>query len=243
MSLGILFLIFAVENLIAIKPFMALFYLVYSVMSIITSYAISERSKAIYNTMVWSREVLYGIVLEFFKSVNSRIQSKLSLWYMEKETSEHIHSLSVVSCVVLPASLLYVFVDFYFFRENALDSMIWGLLIFFYSNFLPDLPSIYRMKKENRRTKDLPWYEKYALLLLAPLLIWALFSGMRLKWRTTETFHNFKSLTIYGTFLFLLSLFTFGAFPLSIGDVMEIVFLPLCGVIGYLTHLKVDRIW
>jgi len=163
---------------------------------------------------------------------------------MEDETSEHVHFLiKVFKWIVLPASLFYVCADFYFFRENALDSMLWGMLIFAYSNFLPDLLSIYRRKKNNARAEDLPWYKKYALLFFAPLLTWVLFSGIRLRWRTEETFHNFKSLTIYGAFLSLLSFFAFVKFPIEIGNIIEILSLPLYGVIGYLTHLKVDKIW
>jgi len=73
---------------------------------------------------------------------------------MKCETLEHVNLLiKVFKWIVLPASLLYVFADFYFFAENALGSMSLGILIFFYSNFLPDLPSIYyRKKKYDRRT-------------------------------------------------------------------------------------------
>jgi len=163
---------------------------------------------------------------------------------MEEETSEHIHLLiKVFKWAVLPLSLLYVFADFYFFGENAFDSMLWGILVFFYSNFLPDLPSIFRRKKSNVKTGDLPWYKKYALLLFAPLLIWFLFSGIQTRWRTVETFHDFKSLTVYGTFLLTLGFFAFVKFPINVGSITEILSLPLYGVVGYLTHLKVDKIW
>ena len=200
--------------------------------------------KAIHHVLAGLYTALFGFVLHSFESINRKVRSKLPVWRMKEETLEHVHSsIKVFKWIVLPASLLYVFADFYFFGENALDSMLWGVLIFFYSNFLPDLPSIYRRKKNNGGAEDLPWYKKYTLLLLAPLLIWVLFSGIRLAWRTTDTFHNFKSLTIYGTFLFLLGFFAFVKFPISIGNIIEILSTPLYGVIGYLTHLKVDKIW
>jgi hypothetical protein len=187
---------------------------------------------------------LYGFILHSFKSINKKVRSKLPVWRMEEETLEHVHSsIKVFKWIVLPISLFYVFAVFYFFGENALGSMLWGMLIFFYSNFLPDLPSIYRRKNNNGGAEDLPWYKKYTLLLLAPLLIWVLFSGIRLTWRTTDTFHNFKSLTIYGTFLFVLGFFAFVKFPITIGNITEIMSFSLYGVIGYLTHLKVDKIW
>ncbi|MDH5266486.1 MAG: hypothetical protein OEW62_02270 [Candidatus Bathyarchaeota archaeon] len=189
-------------------------------------------------------DILYGSVLRYFKSVNRKVRSKLAVWSMKSETLQHVDlMIKVFKWIILPASLLYVCADLYFFRENALDSMFLGILIFFYSNFLPDLPSIFRRKTYHDTrdtTGDLPWYKKYALLLFAPLFIGAFFLGTRLRWKTTENFHNFKSLAIYLIFLFTLSFFAFGDLPISIGDITEIVSVPLYGLIGYLTHLKVD---
>lgn len=200
--------------------------------------------KALRDVLAGLYKALFGFVLHSFKSINRKVRSKLPVWRMEEETLEHVHSvINVFKWIVLPTSLLYVCAVFYFFGENALDSMLWGILIFFYSNFLPDLPSIYRRKKDEEATEDLAWYKKYALLLLAPLLIWILFSGTRLRWKTKETFHDFKSSTIYGIFLLLLGFFAFVKFPTSIGNVFEVLSLPIYGITGYLTHLKVDKIW
>jgi hypothetical protein len=193
-------------------------------------------SRLIYNK-------LYGSVLHYFKSANRKARSKLAFWSMRCETSQHVDSLTrVFKWVVLPASLFYVFANLYFFARNALDSMFLGISLFFYSNFLPDLPSIFRRRTYHdiRDTPEVPWYKKYALLLFAPLFIGAFFCGKRLRWKTTETFHNFKSLIIYGAFLFILSFFAFADFPISIADITEIVSVPSYGLIGYLTHLKVD---
>jgi hypothetical protein len=149
--------------------------------------------KAIRDVLTGSYKVIYGFVLHSFKSMNRKIKSKFPVWRMKEETSEHVHlAVRVFKWVVLPLSLIYVCTNFYFFRENALGSMLLGLLIFFYSNFLPDLPFIYREKKNSEETEKLQWYKKYALLLFAPLLIWFLFSGMQQSWKTTDTFHNFK---------------------------------------------------
>ena len=105
------------------------------------------------------------------------------------------------------------------------------------------MPFIYRRKKDEEVAEDLPWYKKYFLLLFAPLLIWILFSGIRLSWKTRETFHDFKSLTVYGIFLLILGFFAFVKFPTNVGNMFEIISLPLYGIAGYLTHLKVDKIW
>jgi len=162
---------------------------------------------------------------------------------MKEETSEHVHhSVEVFIWIILPLSLAYVLGYQLVLGENVLGPMLWGVGVYFYSNFLPDIPSIYR-KENEQGGDDLSWYKKYALFLFAPLLVWLLFSGIRLSWRTVETFHNFRSLAIYGVFLFAVGFLGFAGLPLSIGDLVEVFFFQFCGITGFLTHLKVDKIW
>ena len=203
---------------------------------------VSKILKAIHDALAGLHKALFNLVLTFFEELNKRVRARVLLYFMEKETGEHVKTLiKVFKYVVLPLSLFYVLLDFFLFGENAVDSMLWGILTFVYSSFLPDLPSICRKQRNGGAKKDLSWYKKYALLLFAPLFIWALFSGTQLKWKTYETFHNFKSLTIYAGFLCALG-FVFMYPPFTIADLTELVSVPLYGVIGYLTHLKVDRI-
>ncbi|MDH7563835.1 MAG: hypothetical protein QHH24_02990 [Candidatus Bathyarchaeota archaeon] len=163
---------------------------------------------------------------------------------MKEETAEHVnYAIRVFKLIIVPLSLIYLATNLLLFETNVLGATLWGLLTFFYSNFLPDLPSIYRRIRKKQKGEDLKWYRKYALLLFAPVLVWILFSGMKLNWETVDTFHNFKSLTVYGIFLFVLSFFSFAKFPVSLGTVIEIIAVPLYGVIGYLAHLKVDKVW
>jgi hypothetical protein len=163
---------------------------------------------------------------------------------MKEETSEHVHhSVKVFMWMVLPLSLAYALGFQFFLGENVLGPTLWGFVVYFYSNFLPDLPSIYRKKKPEPESTDLPWYKKYTLLLFAPLLVWLLFSGIRLSWRTEETYHNFRSVAIYGAFLFVVGFLAFAELPLPIKDLITIFFFQFCGVAGFLTHLKVDEIW
>lgn len=190
----------------------------------------------------------YRLVLGYFTRVNRRVGTKITFWFMKIETFEHVHLLTkTFKWFVLPSSILYVCAMFYFFGSNAFDSMFFGILLFFYSNFLPDLPAIFRRKvyRDIRDTsyEDIPWYKKYTLLLFAPLLIALVFCGMKIKWRTTETFHNFKSLAIYGVFLFVPSFLVFASFPISFGGILEILCIPLYSLLGYLTHLKVDLLF
>ena len=193
-------------------------------------------------------EDLYRLVLGYFKRVNRKVKAKISLWFMKLETFEHVHLLTkVFKWIVLPSSVLYGCAMFIFFGQNALDSILLANLLFFYSNFVPDLPAIFRRKvyRDERDTfhKDLPTYKTYALLLFAPFFIVLLFCGKKIKWRTTETFHNFKSLVVYGVFLFMLGFLVLLVFRVSLGGIIEVLFVPLFGLLGYLTHLKVDLVF
>ena len=193
-------------------------------------------------------EDLYRLVLGYFKRVNRKVKAKISLWFMKLETFEHVHLLTkVFKWIVLPSSVLYGCAMFIFFGQNALDSILLANLLFFYSNFVPDLPAIFRRKvyRDERDTfhKDLPTYKTYALLLFAPFFIVLLFCGKKIKWRTTETFHNFKSLVVYGVFLFMLGFLVLLFFRVSLGGIIEVLFVPLFGLLGYLTHLKVDLVF
>jgi len=193
-------------------------------------------------------EDLYRLVLGYFTRVNRKVKAKISLWFMKLETFEHVHLLTkVFKWIVLPSSVLYGCAMFIFFGQNALDSILIANLLFFYSNFLPDLPAIFRRKvyrdKRDAFHEDLPRYKTYALLLFAPFFIALLFCGKKIKWRTTETFHNFKSLAIYGVFLFTLGFLVLLVFRVSLGGIIEVIFVPLFGLLGYLTHLKVDLVF
>jgi len=187
--------------------------------------------------------VFFNFVLYSFRNINQKIMSKFPVWRMREETTEHVQScIKIFKWLILPASVLYMLLMFFLFNVNVLGSVLWGLAVFFYSNFLPDLSSIYRGKTSDGGAV-LPWYKRYAILLFAPLLVWILFSGIRLNWRTTETFHNFKSLIVYGVFLFAVGFFAFAKFPIQTGNIIEILVFPLYGLAGYLTHLKVDKTW
>ena len=148
----------------------------------------------------------------------------------------------VFKLIVLPASILYLVGGLFLLKENVLDSALLGILIFFYSCFLPDLTCIFRKNKDKTKTKCLSGYKKYALLLFAPLFICILFSNVQIVWKTAEDFHNFKSLAVYSGFLLLIGFIVFGGFPVSLGQVTEMLMPSVYGIIGYVTHLKVDAI-
>jgi hypothetical protein len=187
---------------------------------------------------------LFGFVLHTFKSINRKIKSKFPIYRMHEETAEHVkHAVQAFIWLIAPLSLAYILGLQVLFSENAWGSLLWGIAVYFYSNFLPDLPAINRKRKRDLEEPDLPWYKKYTLLLFAPLFVWLLFSDVRLDWRTEETYHNFTSLAVYAMFLFAVGLLAFASLPLSIPSLFEALFLMSCGATGFLTHLKVDKIW
>jgi hypothetical protein len=167
---------------------------------------------------------------------------------MKLETFEHVHLLTkVFKWIVLPSSVLYGYAMIFFLGLNPLDSILMANLIFFYSNFMPDLPAIFRRKiyrdKRDNIHEELPLYKSYILLLLAPLFIIVLFCGKKIKWKTTETFHNLKSLAIYGIFLFTLGFLVLIIFTFSVGRLVGTFWVILFGLLGYLTHLRVDGVF
>jgi hypothetical protein len=210
--------------------------------TIATKLELARLLATVYRMLMFLPRLLHSIVLLFFRSINQKGRENLPVWRMEVETSEHVHlAVQAFKWIILPVSLLQLFSNFSFLGESALTFVFCAQLIFLYSSFVPDLPSIFRKKKG--MTERLPRHKKYALLLFAPLFIWAVFSGTQVNWKTNEDFHNFRSLGIYFLFLLLCGFLAFGGLTPTIKGIAETLSFPLYGVTGYLIHLKVDKIW
>ena len=193
-------------------------------------------------------EGLYGAVLGYFSRVNRKVGAKIGFWFMKIETFEHTHLLTkVFKLIILPLCILYFFVEIYFFGNVVFDTLIIGVLLFLYSNFVPDLPAIFRRRifrdERDLLHEHLAVHKTYSLLLFAPVFIVLLFCGITIKWKTTETFHNFKSLAIYSSFIITVSLLVLIVFPITIGGMVETFFVSTCAILGYLTHLRVDMLF
>lgn len=176
----------------------------------------------------------------FFRTLNRKTRQKVTLRKIREETAEHVSHLGLtLKRVILPLSLCYLFIGFLLGR-NVMDSLFLGLLIFIYSNFLPDVLSPFRNRK--KQTTNETAFKKYTLLFFAPIFIFLLMKDGTPTLRTAETFHNLKSLGVYSIFMLLLGFAFYGNLPFSIGRVIEIMSPTIFGSLGYLTHLKVDRI-
>ena len=72
--------------------------------------------EAIYKMLIVLHDALYNLVLAFFKSENRKVNSRLTDWYMRKETSEHFRLLRMVFIwIVIPA------IGSFFGEGNLLD--------------------------------------------------------------------------------------------------------------------------
>lgn len=178
----------------------------------------------------------FNFVLFYFRTVNHKVRARIALKRIKSETSEHFYSLiQGLKMFFLPASLCYLFIGIVFLKTVLVGSLLWGLIVFVYSNYLPDLPAIFRQGNKDADQK-LPWYKTYALLCFAPLFIYLLFTtknGM-LSSRTSETFHNFKSMAVYGIFLLLIGF-------IFCNNLIEALSPATFGLLGYFVHLKTDH--
>ena len=192
---------------------------------------------------------IYSMVLGYFSRVNHKINIKIPLWFMKIETFEHVNLLTkVFTRTVLLLGIIYSATIFVFFGRFPLGSLLLGMLMFFYSNFVPDLPAIFRIKKSCPKERDFlndkfSKIKSYALLLFIPMFIFLIFCGKKTKWKTSETYHNFKSLAIYGTFITILGVFILIVFQNSTVAIIEVIWVLLLSLLGYLTHLKVDDVF
>jgi hypothetical protein len=178
----------------------------------------------------------YNLLLFSVDNLNKQIRLGIPPSHVKRNLSKHFEMLIKTSkYIVFPASVCYIIIGA-LLQENTLNATVWGVLIFVYTSFLPDILYVFRERKKNTKTTCLSWYKKYALLLFAPIFIWLLISDFGVIWKTTETFHNFKSLLIFEAFLAMLGFVSFGS-------LIEPLFFSLYGAVGYLSHLKVDKIW
>lgn len=161
------------------------------------------------------------------------IPSHARFTHMEEELKEHFNFLKwMFKRIVLPLILFYVIMSLVF-NMNAFGSLFLSLLIFIYSNFLPDADFL--IKKTLQKNRVSLWYEKYFLLFFAPVVIYYVIGGRAKPIYSSENrcFHNFKTLVIYGFFLLIVgSIF----WP----ETLKRVMLPLFGMTGFIFHLLVD---
>jgi len=162
------------------------------------------------------------------------IPSYVEFKKMEDEIKEHFSFIKwMFKRVVLPLMIFYVVMSL-ILNMNIFGSLFVFLVVFIYSNFLPDIDFLIKKTKDN--DEDSLWYEKYLLLFFAPVVVYYIIAGRARPLYSVDDrcFHNFKTAIIYGLFLFVVgSIF----WPETLNRIM----LPAFGVTGFVFHLLVDR--
>lgn len=153
---------------------------------------------------------------------------------MNKEMMEHFNFLKwAFEKMVLPIIIFYIIFGL-IFEIDVFGSIFLSLLLFFYSNLLPDVDSLF--KKTRNKMLDSLWYEKYSLLFFAPIIIYYIFSGRAkpLYSINKRPFHNFKTVIIYGAFLFVIG-------SIFWSDILKRVMFPVFGMLGFTVHILIDK--
>ena len=155
---------------------------------------------------------------------------------VEDELKEHF-SLLMWSWkkFLLPLIIIYIILGV-IFKSYILGSLFLSLLVFFYSNFLPDTDIL--IKKTESNDRESIWYEIYFLLFFAPVFCFYVLKGKAdpLYSSRYRPFHNLKTAFVWGVFLLIISsLF----WP---DDLLKKIMFPLFGIAGFSLHLMVDGI-
>ncbi len=149
-----------------------------------------------------------------------------------REFFEHSSALRWVAMrILLPFAIFYIVVGL-LLNESVFDSLFIGLLVFVYSNFLPDLDSLIKITFTD---KSSPWHLKYSLLFFAPIYVYYAVSGTAnpIYSRKPKCFHSLKVALIFSLFVALVGVI-FWRNPL------ERTVLPIFAFLGFATHLIVD---
>lgn len=150
---------------------------------------------------------------------------------LQEEISEHFSFLSMIfKRIIIPMLLFYIAIAL-IMGMNIFGPIFISLVIFFYSNFLPD--SDFLIKKDNRR--ESLWYERYFLLFFLPVVFYYVIIGKAkpIFSKQTKSFHNVKSALAWGAFLFVIG-------NIFWDESLKIIMFTSFGFIGYCLHLLVD---
>ncbi|MFH1106067.1 MAG: hypothetical protein V1731_02555 [Candidatus Aenigmatarchaeota archaeon] len=153
---------------------------------------------------------------------------------MKAELEEHFNFIGwSAKRIILPLMVFYALAGL-FLEINVFGSMFLSLLLFFYSNLLPDVDALF--KKAKSKNADSLWYEKYSLLFFAPVIMYYIICGRAkpLYAMNERPFHNFKTMLIYGAFLFVVG-------SIFWSDALRRIMFPLFGMLGFATHLIIDK--
>ena len=168
------------------------------------------------------------------KILLEKIPSYAKFDLIEDEVKTHFSFVKwMFKRIVMPLIVFYVVLGL-IFNMNVFGSLLVTLIIFIYSNFIPDIDFL--ITRTKNKNKESLWYERYFLLFFAPLIVYYILEGRAkpLYSKERKCFHNFKTVVVYGIFLFIVG-------SILWDDALKIVMLPVFGMLGFIFHLLVDK--
>ncbi len=134
--------------------------------------------------------------------------------------------------IMLPLAIFYVILGF-LLGEHVLGSLLMGIIIFLYANFLPDLDTFFQFT--NNKNNEVGTAKKRIALFLAPLVIYYILSRRQKGWGLgkDKPFHNVRALLEFSVFLMILGSILYFSF-------LKAFFFMIFGFSGYCTHLLID---
>jgi len=165
--------------------------------------------------------------------ISKEIPEYIPLRKIEDEIKEHFEFLKwAFKRIILPIVFFYVLTG-WILNVWVFEALFICTLIFFYSNFLPDIDFL--IKKTETPKKSSKWYKKYLLLFFAPIYVYYVIIGKAKPIYSAEAklFHRPKIILIYGIFLLMLG-FIFWE------EKLKALILPVFGMLGFIFHLMVD---
>ncbi|MBI2084891.1 MAG: hypothetical protein HYT71_00015 [Candidatus Aenigmarchaeota archaeon] len=166
--------------------------------------------------------------------ISSRLPPFATFKKIEDELKEHFSFAAwAFKRLIIPLIIFYLLVGI-LLETRILAPLLISLLIFLYSNFLPDIG--YIVKKTRRKSNEWKWHEKYSLLFFAPIFLYYAIAGRAQPLYSTESrpFHNFKSAIAYGFFLLFVGLILWE-------ELSKALILTSFGLLGFVIHLLVDK--
>ncbi len=170
------------------------------------------------------------------KLIHDHLPPHAKLAKFQEELKEHFSfTLWMFKRFIAPLVVFYIITGF-FIQKNVFGSLFISMLIFIYSNVIPDIDMLIKRPVANEQGS--PWYEKYFLLFFAPLIVYYILDGKAhpIFDKVYRPFHNLKTVLVYAAFLFIVG-------NIFWSEPLKILMLPVFGSLGFLFHLMVDMGW
>ena len=172
----------------------------------------------------------------FGRTIGRFLSGKASPEKLLSEIFEHSRALLwALKMVFLPLAVFY-FVLGLFLNEYVVGSIFLSLIIFLYSNFLPDTDTFVSADfLKSAASKPVKKFEKYKLLIIAPVYIYYVLSEkiVPVKFNEIKPFHNLRCLIAWSIFLLFIGIILHAS-------LFKAFFIMLFAASGYFTHLFID---